>query len=98
MTYVLGINGAYHEPAACLLRDGEIVAAVEEERLNRRKHGKPSRFSVLLPWDSLDCCLNRAGIGPEAVSHIGYSLVPHERVRNSCVRDATSEEIGRAHV
>ena len=43
MRYILGINSAYHESAACLVRDGVIVTAVEEERLNRIKHAKEAR-------------------------------------------------------
>ena len=38
---VLGINAVFHDPAAALVVDGEIVAAAEEERFSRRKHGKP---------------------------------------------------------
>ena len=41
--HVLGINTAYHESSACLLRDGEIVATAEEERFNRIRYGKHSR-------------------------------------------------------
>ena len=37
---VLGINSVYHESAAAIVVDGSLVAAVEEERFNRRKHGK----------------------------------------------------------
>ena len=40
MANILGINSVYHELAAALLVDGELVAAVEEERFNRIKHGK----------------------------------------------------------
>ena len=40
MRYILGINSAYHESSACLLKDGVIVGAVEEERLSRVKHAK----------------------------------------------------------
>ena len=35
---ILGISGFYHDSAACLLRDGEIVAAAQEERFSRKKH------------------------------------------------------------
>ena len=38
MTYILGISAFYHDSAAALLRDGEIVAAAQEERFTRRKH------------------------------------------------------------
>ena len=41
---VLGINSVYHESAAALLVDGALVVAVEEERFNRIKHGKPAAF------------------------------------------------------
>ena len=41
--HILGVNTAYHESSACLLRDGEIVAIAEEERFNRFRHGKHSR-------------------------------------------------------
>lgn len=46
MVNVLGINSVYHESAAALLVDGELVAAVEEERFNRIKHGKEA------DWDN----------------------------------------------
>ena len=41
---ILGINSVYHESAAALLVDGGLVAAVEEERFNRIKHGKEADF------------------------------------------------------
>ena len=44
---VLGINAIYHDPAAALVVDGKIVAAAEEERFSRRKHGKRP-----LPWSA----------------------------------------------
>jgi len=44
---VLGINAIYHDPAAALVVDGRIVAAAEEERFSRRKHGKRP-----LPWSA----------------------------------------------
>ena len=40
MPAVLGINAVFHDPAAAIVVDGEIVAAAEEERFSRRKHGK----------------------------------------------------------
>jgi carbamoyltransferase len=44
---VLGINAIFHDPAAALVIDGETVAAAEEERFSRRKHGKrPVPFSA----------------------------------------------------
>ncbi len=79
--HVLGVNSAYHEPAACLLRDGEVVAAAEEERFNRVRHGKPADLlnPHFLPERSIRFCLEYAGIKPRDLSHIGYSFVPGTR-------------------
>jgi carbamoyltransferase len=83
MTHViLGVNSAYHEPAACLLVDGRLVAVAEEERFNRRRHGKPSRIDNAddLPWQALAFCLAEAGLGWGDVTEIGYSLDPDARL------------------
>lgn len=45
--YILGINSAYHESSACLLQDGHLIAAAEEERFNRVGYGKPARWIIL---------------------------------------------------
>lgn len=76
--YILGLNAAYHESAACLVKDGVVRIAIEEERLNRRKHGKhstPDSTSVL-PWRAIRACLAHEGIGLEDVAHVGYSFSP----------------------
>ncbi len=45
--YTLGINAVYHDSAACLVKDGRVIAAAEEERFTRKKHGKrPIPFST----------------------------------------------------
>ncbi|AOJ04639.1 MULTISPECIES: carbamoyltransferase family protein [Burkholderia] len=76
--YILGINAAYHESAACLVKDGQVVMAIEEERLNRIKHGKLSTPETTgqLPWKAIRKCLDAAGIGLDACAHIGYSFSP----------------------
>jgi len=84
----LGINSAYHEPSACLVKDGEVVAAVEEERFNRKRHGKRPLVNNphQLPYSSIDYCLEAAGISLEEVDHIGFSFDPIQRlIRNSGV-------------
>jgi carbamoyltransferase len=55
---VLGINAVFHDPAAALVIDGETVAAAEEERFSRRKHGKrPVPFSAWeLPEQAAGAC------------------------------------------
>ncbi len=80
--YVLGLNSIYHESAACLLHDGELVAFSEEERFNRRKHAKSPRINNAdeLPWHAIDDCLRIAGIDLSQVRHIGYSSDPQSRL------------------
>jgi carbamoyltransferase len=76
--YTLGINAAYHDPAACLVEDGRIIAAAEEERFTRIKHGKrPVPFSTWeLPFHAIDYCLREAGIDLADVDHVAYSYRP----------------------
>jgi carbamoyltransferase len=74
----LGINAVFHDPAACLVRDGVVVAAAEEERFTRIKHGKrPVPFSTWeLPFHAIDFCLAQAGISLRDVDHVAYSFDP----------------------
>src|SRR3954454_17395931 len=78
MARVLGINAVFHDPAAALVVDGEIVAAAEEERFSRRKHGKtPVAFSTWeLPEQAIAFCLERAGLRPADIDAIAYSYAP----------------------
>jgi len=75
---VLGINAIYHDPAAALVVDGKVVAAAEEERFSRRKHGKrPLPWSAWeLPELSAAWCLAEAGIRPEELDAVAYSFDP----------------------
>jgi carbamoyltransferase len=78
MTTVLGINAVFHDPAAALVVDGRIVAAAEEERFSRRKHGKACvPFSTWeLPEQAIAWCLSHAGLRPDDLDAIGYSYDP----------------------
>ena len=78
---VLGINSVYHESAAALLVDGTLVAAVEEERLNRIKHGKQAEFDNphQLPERAIRFCLNYAGLTAGDIGHVAYSFDPKLR-------------------
>src|ERR1051326_1210109 len=78
MMHTLGINAAYHDPAACLVEDGRVVAAAEEERFTHVKHGKrPIPFSTHeLPFHAIDYCLREAGIQLVDVDHVAYSFNP----------------------
>jgi carbamoyltransferase len=75
---VLGVNGVFHDPAAALVADGVIVAAAEEERFSRRKHGKPPvAFSTWeLPEQAMAWCLAEAGLAPEDLDAVAYSYDP----------------------
>jgi carbamoyltransferase len=75
---VLGVNAVFHDPAAALVVDGEIVAAAEEERFTRRKHGKsPVAFSTWeLPEHAARWCLRHAGVRPSELDAVGYSYDP----------------------
>ncbi len=77
--YTLGINAAYHDPAAVLVKDGQVLAAAEEERFTHIKHGKrPVPFSTyLLPYNAIDYCLKEAGIRLADVDHVAYSYDPY---------------------
>lgn len=75
---VLGVNAVFHDPAAALVIDGEVVAAAEEERFSRRKHGKdPLPFSTWeLPTQSAAWCLASAGVSPDELDAVAYSYDP----------------------
>lgn len=76
--YVLGINSLYHESSACLLSDGHLVAAAEEERFTRIKHAKKPKMDNPheLPVRAMRYCLETANIDLEDVEHIGFSSDP----------------------
>jgi carbamoyltransferase len=64
--YILGISAYYHDSAACLVRDGEVLAAAQEERFTRRKHDH--RF----PARAVEFCLKQAAIKPDALDHVAF--------------------------
>lgn len=82
--YILGINSAYHESSACLLKDGIIIAAAEEERFTRKKHGKVAcvHNPHELPVHAIDYCLTSAGSNLGEVGYIGFSFNPQRRLAN----------------
>jgi carbamoyltransferase len=75
---VLGVNGVFHDTAAALVVDGVIVAAAEEERFSRRKHGKrPVPFSTWeLPEQAIAWCLAEGRIDASELDAIAYSYDP----------------------
>ncbi|MDG4825802.1 carbamoyltransferase C-terminal domain-containing protein [Asanoa sp. WMMD1127] len=75
---VLGINAIFHDPAAALVVDGRVVAAAEEERFSRRKHGKrPVPFAAWeLPDLAAAWCLEAGGLRPADLDAVAYSFDP----------------------
>ncbi len=66
MAHILGISAFYHDSAACLVVDGEIISAAQEERFTRVKHDY--RF----PHHAVGYCLKEAGITPAQLDHVGF--------------------------
>jgi carbamoyltransferase len=84
--HTLGINAAFHDHAACLVTDGQVVAAAEEERFSRIKHGKrPVPYSAWeLPFHAIDYCLGQAGLTLKDIDHVAYSFAPHLVLPREC--------------
>ena len=71
--YILGIGGYTLDAAAVLVKDGELIAAVEEERFTRRKHEGG------MPYNAIGYCLKKANITLKDIDHIGFSYRSEER-------------------
>ena len=85
---ILGINAYHGDAAAALVKDGTLIAAVEEERFNRIKH------CAGFPTEAIRYCLKAAGVRIEEVSHIGISRDPsahlHKKILFAATRMARS--------
>ncbi len=84
---ILGINSAYHESSACLIRNGNIVAAVEEERFSGKKHGKEVRVDNAdeIPIHAVQYCMREGGVSWEELSAVAFSLDPELRRELACL-------------
>ncbi|MGI5940484.1 MAG: carbamoyltransferase [Thermoleophilia bacterium] len=67
---ILGINHAYHDSTACIVQNGRLTVAIEEERLTRQKH------TVAFPRLAISRCLEMAGLAPRDIDHIAVSFQP----------------------
>src|SRR5437870_9021814 len=77
MVNILGLSAFYHDSAACLVRDGELVAAAQEERFTRKKHD--ARF----PKNAVGYCLREAGISLKDLDYVAFydkPLLKFERI------------------
>lgn len=80
--YILGLSCYYHDSAACILKDSEIIAAVEEERFSRKK------FDDGFPKQAIDFCLKEAGITPKEISCVAFydkSVLKFERLLDNYI-------------
>ena len=68
--YILGISAFYHDSAACLLKDGEIIAAVQEERFTRKKH------DAGFPHYAIEYCIKKADISASQIDNIVFYEKP----------------------
>ena len=68
--YILGISAYYHDSAAALLKDGEIIAAAQEERFTRKKH------DYTFPTQAVQYCLQEAGIDESQIDHVVFYEKP----------------------
>ena len=74
---ILGISAFYHDSAACLVRDGEIIAAAQEERFTRKKH------DASFPKKAVEFCLKQGGIRTSDLDYVGFydkPFVKFERI------------------
>lgn len=90
--YILGINAYHGDAAAAIVKDGKLIAAVEEERFNRFKH------CAGFPIQAIKYCLKTAGITVEELDHIGISRDPsahlHKKVLFAATRAAKQVAVG----
>ena len=66
MTAILGISAYYHDSAACLVVDGEVKSAVQEERFTRVRH------DAAFPTNAVKYCIESSGLKPEQIDHVVF--------------------------
>jgi len=80
--YILGISCFYHDAAACLIKDGKIIAAAQEERFSRKKHDQS------FPLRAVKYCLKEAGITAQDLNYVGFydkPLLKFERILSTYI-------------
>ncbi len=80
--HILGISCFYHDAAACLLRDGQVIAAASEERFTRKKHDPE------FPSNAIAYCLKQAGITADQLDVVGFydkPILKFERILCSAI-------------
>jgi carbamoyltransferase len=80
---ILGLNYYFHDSTACIVKDGQLIAAIEEERLNRDKHTR------VFPMLAIDRCLKMAGLNYDDIDHIAVSIKPTHNMGKKVVHSLT---------
>ena len=70
VTSILGISAFYHDSAACILKDGKIIAAAQEERFTRKKHDSS------YPYNAVDFVLKYSNLKLKNIDHIVFYEKP----------------------
>ncbi len=80
---ILGINYFFHDTSACVVKDGELIVALEEERFTRRKH------TFQFPVTAIDKCLEIAGLSYADIDHVALSIAPYKDLAKKLVYAAS---------
>lgn len=80
---ILGLNYYFHDSTACIVKNGQLIAAIEEERLNRDKHTRS------FPMLAIDRCLKIAGLSYNDIDHIAVSIKPTHNLGKKIVHSVT---------
>lgn len=80
---ILGLNFYFHDSTACIVKDGQLISAIEEERLNRDKHTRS------FPSLAIDRCLKIAGLEYNDIDHIAISIKPTHNLGKKVVHSIT---------
>jgi len=80
---ILGLNYYFHDSTACIVKDGVLIAAIEEERLNRDKHTR--KFPML----AIARCLKMAGLEYDDIDHIAVSIKPTHNLGKKIIHSLT---------
>ena len=68
--YILGVSAFYHDSAACIIENGEIIAAAQEERFTRKKH------DAGFPHNAIKYCMKEANIAPDKINNVVFYEKP----------------------
>mgnify|MGYP002009846678 CR=1 FL=1 len=80
MKYILGINSFHADSSASLIKNGNVIAAAEEERFNRMKHWAG------FPYYSIEWCLKEAGISLNQIKHLAINCDPKANLKRKNIK------------